>query len=96
MKRVLIQFIRTFLSKRVNWLNAGFLVILVILHYLSISWMAQSRSIEMIMACGSPPGISTVGAILGFILLRTTIIFLLPGFILSYICLELFDFFCSN
>jgi hypothetical protein len=75
-----------------NWLTGAFLAILIILHHLSIGWMAQSRSIELIMTGGSIPGIGIISSVLGFILLRTTIVLLLPGFIFSWLCLELMDF----
>jgi type III secretory pathway component EscU len=75
-----------------NWLNAAFLVILIVLHYFSIGWMAESRSIEMIMTGGSFSEIGTISSVLGFILLRTTIVFILPGFMLSWLCMELIDF----
>ena len=92
MKTVLIQFACRFAKKRMNWLNAAFLVILIILHHFSIGWMAKSRSTELIMTGGSLSEIGTISSVLGFILLRTTLVLLLPGFMLSWLCLELIDF----
>jgi hypothetical protein len=75
-----------------NWLTAAFLGVLILLHHFSIGWMAQSRSIELIMTGGSIPGIGTISSVLGFILLRTTIVLLLPGFVFGWLSLELMDF----
>ena len=52
----------------------------------------KSRTIETIMTGGSFSEIGTIIPVLGFVLLRTTIVFILPGFILSWLCLELIDF----
>ena len=92
MKTTLVQFARRFAKKRMNRLNAVFLTLLVVLHYFSIGWMAESRAIETIMTGGSSSEIGTIIPVLGFILLRMTSIFILPGFILSWFCLELIDF----
>ena len=92
MKTALVQFARRFARKRMNQLNTVFLTILIVLHYFSIGWMAESRTIETIMTGGSFSEIGTIIPVLGFILLRTTIVFILPGFLLSWFCLELIDF----
>ena len=75
-----------------NWLIAVLWVILIILHQISIDWIAESRSIEMIMTGGSPSEIGAVSYVLGFIFLRMADIFVLPGFILGWFCFEMFDF----
>ena len=92
MKSALIPFIRKFAGKRMNQLNAAFLALLLVLHYFSIGWMAESRTIETIMTGGSFSEIGMIISVLGFILLRTTILFIIPGFVLSWIGLELIDF----
>ena len=92
MKIFLCQFVRRLAAKPANLRYAAFLVLLGTLHHFSIGWMAESRIIEYIMTGGSDAGIGTIAAVLGFILLRMIIVFLLPGFILSRLGLELIDF----
>ena len=75
-----------------NWLIAALWAILIILHHISIDWMAESRSIELIMTGGSPSEIGTISYVLGFIFLRMTVIFILPGFIFGWLCFEMLDF----
>jgi hypothetical protein len=86
MKTFLTHFARRFANIAVLW------VILIILHHISLDWMAESRSIEMIMTGGSPSEIGTVSYVLGFMLLRLSVIFVLPGFILGWLCFEMIDF----
>ena len=54
--------------------------------------MAESRTIETIMTGGSFSEIGTIISVLGFILLRTVIVFIVPGFIFSWLGLELIEF----
>ena len=69
----------------------AFIAVLITLHHLSIGWMAESRSLESIMTGGITARIDTVALVLAFVLLRT-LVFLLPGFMLSWLCLELIGF----
>ena len=92
MKTFLTHFACRFARKRMNWLIAVLWLILIILHQISFDWMANSRSIEMIMTAGSPSEIGAVSYVLGFIFLRMAVIFVLPGFILGWFCFEMFDF----
>lgn len=74
-----------------NWLIGTFIAVLITLHHLSISWIAESRSLESIMTGGITARIDTLALVLAFVLLRT-LVFLLPGFMLSWFCLELIGF----
>ena len=96
MKTFLYQFARRSAARPANLRYAAFLVFLGILHHFGIGWMAESRIIEYIMTGGSDAGIGTVATVLGFILLRMIIVFLLPGFILSRLGLELIDFLLAS
>jgi len=90
-KRLLIGFARSFAKKRVNQASFVFLCLALILHYFSIGWMAESRAIEAIMN-GRPGSLPMMALVMGFILLRVTALLLLPGFLLSWIVMEFFEF----
>lgn len=53
--------------------------------------MAESRNLESIMTGGITARIDTLALVVAFVLLRT-LVFLLPGFMLSWLCLELIGF----
>jgi hypothetical protein len=73
------------LVRPVNIVTLIAIIVLPILHYLSLGWMAKARFIEAIMApCGDASFVE-LSAALTFVALRMAVVFLGPGFLAGWL-----------